>query len=537
MNRNALGPLTPDARRRASYQLRTSIADRYRKLDIPAHRNNGDERKYQKYNYYANYSKGLPHDEYGEVDPDAYEALLNALESGRSEDFEAIPAGVSTNFVKFTDPQSGLAYDLEGIDSHQLAISACASFNSAETIAEIAENYWLALCRDIPFAGYDSDAMIDAAAKDLSQFSSFPGPRDAASGQVTSKTVFRGTFPGDLAGPYLSQFFIHDVPYGPLITPAAIAFALPDHKDYMTEEDEYLATANGAVPSVIPVSITPHRIRSGRDLASYVHIDELYEEYLNACLLLISPRNRGGFAAPISKGNPYCSSKTQTGFGTLGEPNFKSLVAEVSGRALKAVWFQKWYVHRRMRPEEFGARVHWHIMRKRKYDFNSAELAKLRNGVLSQPNLEKANYFLPMAFPEGCPTHPSYAQGHGTVAGACVTVLKALFQNDVTFSDLGITPMQPTADGSKLEEYAGNDADALTIGGELNKLASNVAMARDFAGVHWRSDCIESIKLGERVALYFLSDYVQTYNEDAVFELTRFDGSEVSISKANAFSD
>ncbi len=129
----------------------------------------------------------------------------------------------------------------------------------------------------------------------------------------------------------------------------------------MTEEDEYLASANGAAPSVVPLSVTPHRIRSGRDLGSYVHIDELYEEYLNACLLLISPKNRGGFGAPISKGNPYYSSKTQTGFGTLGEPNFKSLVAEVSARALKAVWFQKWYVHRRLRPEEFGARLHWHI--------------------------------------------------------------------------------------------------------------------------------------------------------------------------------
>ena len=125
----ALGPLSPDARRKASYQLRTRVAERYRKHTIPAHANNGDERKYQKKNYYANYSKGLPHDKHGEVDPDAYRALLAALESGRAEDFEAIPPGVSTQFVKLTDPQSGLAYDLEGIDSHQLAIPPCAAFS------------------------------------------------------------------------------------------------------------------------------------------------------------------------------------------------------------------------------------------------------------------------------------------------------------------------------------------------------------------------------------------------------------------------
>lgn len=36
-------------------------------------------------------------------------------------------------------------------------------------------------------------------------------------------------------------------------------------------------------------------------------------------------------------------------------------------------------------------------------------------------------YFLPMAFPEGSPTHPSYGSGHATVAGACTTILKAFF--------------------------------------------------------------------------------------------------------------
>lgn len=34
---------------------------------------------------------------------------------------------------------------------------------------------------------------------------------------------------------------------------------------------------------------------------------------------------------------------------------------------------------------------------------------------------------LPQAFPEGAPTHPAYGAGHATVAGACVTILKAWF--------------------------------------------------------------------------------------------------------------
>lgn len=34
-----------------------------------------------------------------------------------------------------------------------------------------------------------------------------------------------------------------------------------------------------------------------------------------------------------------------------------SLLAEVATRALKAAWWQKWGVHRRLRPEAYGGRV------------------------------------------------------------------------------------------------------------------------------------------------------------------------------------
>jgi len=43
---------------------------------------------------------------------------------------------------------------------------------------------------------------------------------------------------------------------------------------------------------------------------------------------------------------------------TFGGPHILGLVAEVTIRALKAVWYQKWFVHRRLRPEEYAGRVH-----------------------------------------------------------------------------------------------------------------------------------------------------------------------------------
>ncbi|MFI9006188.1 hypothetical protein ACIGNX_03005 [Actinosynnema sp. NPDC053489] len=74
----------------------------------PEHVGNGEEGDYP---YVANYGKGLPHDEVGEVRPEAYHALLRALATGRSEDFERVPLGRG---VRLTNPQAGLGFDLEG---------------------------------------------------------------------------------------------------------------------------------------------------------------------------------------------------------------------------------------------------------------------------------------------------------------------------------------------------------------------------------------------------------------------------------------
>ncbi len=83
------------------------------------------------------------------------------------------------------------------------------------------------------------------------------------------------------------------------------------------------------------------------------------------------------------------------------------------------------------------------------------------------------------AFPEGSPTHPAYGAAHATVAGACVTVLKAFFDESFVIPN----PVEAASDGLSLKPYTGP---SLTVGGELNKLASNVAIGRNIAGVHWR---------------------------------------------------
>ena len=223
--------------------------------------------------------------------------------------------------------------------------------------------------------------------------------------------------------------------------------------------------------------------------------------------------------------NPYSDSATQDGFGTFGGPHIVALLAEVSTRALKAVWYQKWFVHRRLRPEEFGGRVHNALAGAAGYPLHDDLPASARSpdGALSRTFTASGSYLLPQAYPEGSPLHPSYGAGHATVAGACVTVLKAWFDESFALPD----PVVASPDGLSLAPYPGPP---LTVGGELNKLAANLATGRNFAGIHWRTDYSESLKLGEAVALSILRDQRSTYNETfGGFTLTKFDGTKVSV--------
>jgi hypothetical protein len=78
-----------------------------------------------------------------------------------------------------------------------------------------------------------------------------------------------------------------------------------------------------------------------------------------------------------------------------------------------------------------------------------------------------------------------------------------------------------------------SEGQALLVGGEINKLAFNIAMGRNFAGIHYRSDAEAGFRLGEEVAIAMLQDLVHTFNEDFEgFEFTQLDGTPVKISQA-----
>jgi hypothetical protein len=93
------------------------------------------------------------------------------------------------------------------------------------------------------------------------------------------------------------------------------------------------------------------------------------------------------------------------------------------------------------------------------------------------------------------------------------------------------SPLVPTSDGLALTPYTGSDAGQMTVNGELHKLAHNVSFGHGIhAGIHWRSDTDSSIVLGEAIAIGFLQDKAQCYNERFTVSFTKLDGTTATVS-------
>jgi hypothetical protein len=501
------GPLDANQRRQRAFAIRRDAAMLQRDRDGQTSMDNGDEQLYA--SRIASFTKGLPHSAIGEVDLNAYNAYLTALGSGAESDFEAIPLGGT---VKLQTPQSAYCFGMEGADSHAIASPPAPTFSSAQTAGEMVEDYWAALTRNVPFGQYGSDPTISQAVADLNTLSDYRGPK--VKGQVTSDVIFRGPTPGDSNGPYLSQFLWKAVPFGAATFTQTYRTSVASD-DFMTNFPAWLAIQRGAAAASNVFDTTPRYIRNNRDLAEYLHRDFTYQAYSMAALLLGSLGNPA-----LAPNNYYLSSATQSGSITFGAMFNLDLVARAAIYALRAVWYQKWLVHRRLRPEAFGGRIHTTMVGTAKYPIHSDVL---NSAALPAVFKATGSYLLPMPYPEGSPMHPSYPAAHAAVAGACVTVLKALYNPSFVIP----SPVTASDDGLSLVPYTGS---ALTVGDELNKLASNMSMGRNAGGVHYRSDGIAGLNLGEAVAISMLRDVATIVHEQfSGFTLTRFDGTTVTI--------
>lgn len=518
-----LAPITPSIADRIDRMLAIRAATAAGDAFTPAAEqyDNGDEALYT--DKCGTYTKCVKQTGIGLVDLAAYHTFKKALDRGHEADFDTITLGGPRTL---NGPQGGLAFDLQCRDSSQFLVPPAPALASEEYATELVELYWASLLRDVAFTDYATNAIAMKAAHELTMLPAYKGPRNA--GQVTPDLLFRGSYPGETDGPYLSQFLLKPTCMGALpITQQYTTFK--PGVDYMLDPVSYQKVQNGEATgqSLQPLP-NPLYLHNGRGLGAYTHNDVLYEAYFIAYLVL---QTLNGIScavkdnpAPPNPGNPYNGNLTQNGFATLGAPDVAATLAAVASEALKAVWYQKWYIHLRHRPESGGALVYL----AKTGQGNTVECVP-SNTVLNSQAVAEAfaknnSYFLSQAFPEGSPSHPAYPTGHGTVAGACITVLKFFYDGATPIPN----PVVPKNDGTQLLNYAGP---GLTVNGELHKLAHNISFGHGIhPGIHWRSDTDTSIKLGEAVALSVLRNRARTYKEKFTVHLTKVDGTTATVS-------
>lgn len=609
---------------------------------------NGDEATFQNQRFVGSFTKGLPHDDSGRVaDPDDFKRFRVAIHTGdffndcspalgRAEWRAVVPNG---GVRGWESPEAGLTFEMHGPDSHSVTMPPAPALGTDQLTFEMAEVYWLALLRDVPFSSFQRDSDSSQLDPAIQHLSALPWMQNGmptspnlsrrqrrlnAGNRLDKQTIFRGVTPGDEAGPYLSQFMLIGTP-GPENRKANITEGLIDYGaikvdqrvtpakadlDHMTTWDVFLDVQDAAnlkgfdqFELVHPNGIESDKdeksseefikrfITTPRDLATYVHFDALYEAYLNACLILL------GFRAPVDPGIRALNNRTLVpgglvdGFALFGGPHVLNLVTEVATRALKAVRYQKFNIHCRLRPEALAGwmeainagkpEIEGIGALKQMYDVLNAEqgginlLDEVRqyNGQQNtaeknamRPYLQDAaasgaeTALLPMAFPEGSPMHPAYGAGHATVAGACVTMLKAFFDTDAVFvkrnDRLAIVPCDERQDGdqpiayvpmlnestreSELEDCGSSLSEPLTVGGELNKVAANISIGRNMAGVHYYTDYIDSLVMGEKISIGLLLEQSLAYEiyPDVAcpsFSLTTFLGRELVIKEGRIF--
>ena len=396
-------------RKQEALKARVAAAEMAADRPLPIHQANGDEQRYASANYAMNFTKGLQHDNTTGLvsDPQAFESFRTAIDEGFIDPFTTSVSASLDKERKWEAPTAGIVYELEGPDPQAVTMPPAPALGAIELAYEMAEIYELALIRDVPLTelagGAANASVLDAVTRLNAIGYSLTGeagrPRKNVAGDVTPQTLFRGSSPGVEVGPYLSQFMLigNDQPGDPGVSHGKVQYGalqidqrvpVAQAQNYLMDLNMWLRAQNGQDlrdnSTLFDVTQNRRFITFPRDMATYVHDDALYESYLNACLILLSMDTPfdPGFAKLSGQGELFLNSldintdinavkrlekrlethpRQAGGFALYGGPHILTLVTEVATRALKAVRYQKFNNHLRLRPEalaaEFIARV------------------------------------------------------------------------------------------------------------------------------------------------------------------------------------
>jgi hypothetical protein len=452
---------------------------------------------------------------------------------------------------------------------------------------DIFEIYFMSWVRDLPFFLYDKPNFLsDKLNKAVLYLNQLNGSNQEFKTNlyypqfpVTPNNIFRGRAPGDIIGPYVSQFLFYDayVNYNtslpsnnyfkgfmPKIADNSkrhFMYNSPD-ADYVVnglgrgpfgvQEAEYLKITNGQ-PNLLskptnfqPFTTKQRHVLTGRDLAAVVHADYPCELPLKALEILLSYKAKGK-AGVFNDSN---IGKGITTFVQFSGPEVHNSIGQIAKEALRVVCFFK-YHWMRLRPEELAAKINYQSKdAKSSSDLKNFFNDALVNEILGEIKMANNNESLhmPVVYPEGCPLHPSYPAGHAVIGAACNSYIKAMYDDSALFSSI-LPPVEVQADISNKIDFANLEtklvnlpkevADKMTIGGELDKLTSNIAFGRNIAGIHYRSDAEYSFMLGELIAANFIQCKINDYGVSipngtpVVMSFTSRAGKKITITSEN----
>ena len=210
----------------------------------------------------------------------------------------------------------------------------------------MSEMYWTNVLAHVPFASYATSPLAETAVSELRTFEesgAYLGPT------LSPGTLFRGTFPGELHGPYVSQLLIKDFSVGSSVNTNKVPEyeCAEQHRLHAT----WIDTQEGRVSAAQEfrgADASPKHLYNAATLASLVHKDALYQLYFDATLISLQRGVELHMALP--------SGSQSSAWKELGTPDVLGHVGAVAGGALRHAWVSKFH-HMKIRPEVMAMRL------------------------------------------------------------------------------------------------------------------------------------------------------------------------------------